>query len=540
MANVKISELPVATTVAQSSILPVVVSGVTKQIPLSMIASVNVKNYGAVGDGVTDDSAAFTSAIAASKAVFVPAGTYKLATPVSLSGSERIYGVNSSVTGTGRTIITPTTAAFKSATPTVQLQELEISNIYFSGGTNPIDLALFHRVNIHDCQFYNFTGCGIGIVRGERHKFERLEFALTSALCDSCFALGDYNKSVDSVVLSGVAFGSAGQFVDRVTMSNIACIGTPGSATVNWGYAIWAKSSAGNSNLSAVSLDEFTTYGGTSGVLLAQILQHSVISNLVVDSLASGAIATATAVISAVTAQYNVFNTVNPTFAGNNDASAGFDITSNAVGNTFISCYAAGDNVTTYGFKFPNNAGMTANLLIGCSGSLYSAGGNALVKNQLQSIGCYWVNNSTAGASNIWCGLAQNFNLLFMNDTNGAAIGTGVITTTHSSGGGQSVTAIVTGDQVSGNIGDNAKTLTVRKHEKTQIYGTAIGADRAVTLDTTGALNGDEFHIVRKVAATGAFNVNVGTGPLKALAAGQWCEVAFDGSAWFLKQFGSL
>lgn len=33
---------------------------------------------------------------------------------------------------------------------------------------------------------------------------------------------------------------------------------------------------------------------------------------------------------------------------------------------------------------------------------------------------------------------------------------------------------------------------------------------------------------------------SLGTGPLKALAAGQWCEVDYDGSAWVLTAFGSL
>lgn len=487
-----------------------------------------------------DVSAAIQTALAASKSVFCPAGSYKISTPVTLAGSERIYGVNSSITGSGRTVFAPATAAFKSSAPTSQLQELEISDIFFSGGSNPIDLALFHRVNVHDCQFWNFTGCGIGIVRGERHKFERLEFVLQTTLADACFAFGDYTKSVDSVALSGVAFGSAGQWVDRLTMHNIACIGTPGSATINWGYAIWAKAAAGNSNLSGLSLDDFTCYGGTLGVLRAQILQISTLKNLIVDSLASGALASAASVISAVTCQYVTFEEINPSFAGNNDYVIGFEIVTTSVGVTFTSCYAAGDNAATFGFKFPNNAGMTGNVLIGCTGSVYSAGANALVRGQLQSIGCYWTNNNTGGGNNVWSGLGQNFNVLFMNDTNGAAIGTGVITTTHSSGGGQSVTAIVTGDAVSGNVGDNAKTLTVRKYEKTQIWGSPLAADRAVTLDTTGALNSDEFHIVRKAASTGAFNLNVGTGPLKALATGQWCVVAYDGSAWFLKQFGSL
>lgn len=38
----------------------------------------NVKNYGAVGDGVTNDSAAFVAALATGKKVFAPAGTYAI------------------------------------------------------------------------------------------------------------------------------------------------------------------------------------------------------------------------------------------------------------------------------------------------------------------------------------------------------------------------------------------------------------------------------------------------------------------------------
>lgn len=48
------------------------------------------------------------------------------------------------------------------------------------------------------------------------------------------------------------------------------------------------------------------------------------------------------------------------------------------------------------------------------------------------------------------------------------------------------------------------------------------------------------FRIVRAAAATGVFNLNVGVGPLEALAAGQWCDVQYDGAAWVLVGFGSL
>jgi hypothetical protein len=94
---------------------------------------------------------------------------------------------------------------------------------------------------------------------------------------------------------------------------------------------------------------------------------------------------------------------------------------------------------------------------------------------------------------------------------------------------------------VSADNGDAAKTLDVGVDEETQVWNTAIGADRAVALSTTGAYNGAKFRIVRTANATGGFNLNVGTGPLKAMGtAGSFCEVEYNGAAWFLSAYGTL
>lgn len=95
-------------------------------------------------------------------------------------------------------------------------------------------------------------------------------------------------------------------------------------------------------------------------------------------------------------------------------------------------------------------------------------------------------------------------------------------------------------NQVGADVGDTNKTLTVGLSEPTQVWDTALTADRSVSLSTTGAYNGAKFRIVRTANATGAFNLNVGTGPLKALAVGEWCDVEYNGSAWMLTAFGSL
>lgn len=97
-------------------------------------------------------------------------------------------------------------------------------------------------------------------------------------------------------------------------------------------------------------------------------------------------------------------------------------------------------------------------------------------------------------------------------------------------------------DAVSADKGDAAATLTVGTSEPTVIWNTPLTADRAVTLSTTGAYNGAKFRIVRTASSTGAFNLNVGTGPLKALAVGTWCDVEYNGNtaAWMLTAYGAL
>lgn len=89
-------------------------------------------------------------------------------------------------------------------------------------------------------------------------------------------------------------------------------------------------------------------------------------------------------------------------------------------------------------------------------------------------------------------------------------------------------------------IGNSNVTLITGTAKETQVWGSPITGDRSATLDATFSKEGDRYRIVRAVAATGAFNLNVGVGPLKALAAGEWCDVYYDGSAWVLTGFGTL
>ncbi len=79
-------------------------------------------------------------------------------------------------------------------------------------------------------------------------------------------------------------------------------------------------------------------------------------------------------------------------------------------------------------------------------------------------------------------------------------------------------------------------TLTPQSSRPAVLHTGTLTADRTVTLSTTSAWNGCTFRVTR--TGGGAFNLSVGG--LKNLATGQWCEAVYDGGAWRLMQYGAL
>ena len=71
-------------------------------------------------------------------------------------------------------------------------------------------------------------------------------------------------------------------------------------------------------------------------------------------------------------------------------------------------------------------------------------------------------------------------------------------------------------------------------------FTAAITADRTVTLNTTNPSMGDRVRVVRSAAATGGFNVIVGSSLKSLSSASTWCDVEYNGSAWILAASGSL
>ena len=114
MSGVSITGLDPASTLTGAEIVPIVQSGttvrttlaampyvpagtgaVTTSVQTKLRETVSVKDFGAVGDGVTDDGAAIRAAIASVTAnggeVYFPAGTYKVTAAVGDTSNTAIY-----------------------------------------------------------------------------------------------------------------------------------------------------------------------------------------------------------------------------------------------------------------------------------------------------------------------------------------------------------------------------------------------------------------------------------------------------------------
>lgn len=83
---------------------------------------------------------------------------------------------------------------------------------------------------------------------------------------------------------------------------------------------------------------------------------------------------------------------------------------------------------------------------------------------------------------------------------------------------------------------DAAFTLTPLTSAVNILHTGTLTANRVVTLSTTNAYAGARFRIDR--TGSGAFTLDVGTGPLRSLEQNNWAEFTYDGAAWFCSSYG--
>jgi hypothetical protein len=172
MADTKITELTAYTTPLVADLFPLVdvAGGATKKMTWANILKgvgvhnqvANVKDYGATGNGTTDDTAAIQAAIDAKNCIYLPEGTYKITATLNIDKGDVVFR------GAGKflSILAPTMTSgnviFVNDTGTIYdilIEELAVyapnahaSNTLVGINIDTAGRVALRRVAVKDCQ----------------------------------------------------------------------------------------------------------------------------------------------------------------------------------------------------------------------------------------------------------------------------------------------------------------------------------------------------------------------------------------------------
>ena len=144
--------------------------GVTKASVVPRPVRIDVRDHGAVGDGVTDDRAALQAAINAVGAgggeVCVPAGSYKVTSSLALRSGARIVG---SGRGRSRILAAPgISTAVLLGTSGAAVVDVDIVDLCIDGAWGSVTVALAgmqvtngSRITVERCDLQNLGGPGV-------------------------------------------------------------------------------------------------------------------------------------------------------------------------------------------------------------------------------------------------------------------------------------------------------------------------------------------------------------------------------------------
>lgn len=230
MANVKISQLPAATTLTGAEVAPIVQAGSTKKAAINLINPIlSVKQYGATGDGTTDDTAAIQAAVTAGDMVFFPNGTYKVTSAISIPSNRTLVGE-----GASSVILYTGTAAsqgaffINSGSSTAYVDNVTVQDLKFLGQVATLGFSEFvHLVSfsgvrncvIQRCVFEGFRGDGVYIGSGDLAGQERHNINVT---VQDCYFDGVNKDNRNGIsVIDGTGVTIQNNYFTRTTKSTM-------------------------------------------------------------------------------------------------------------------------------------------------------------------------------------------------------------------------------------------------------------------------------------------------------------------------------
>jgi hypothetical protein len=195
----------------------------------SYSSDVSVKTYGAVGDGVTDDTTAIQNAVNSENIVFFPAGTYLVSNPISIPSNRTLFGEGAasviSYTGT-----TTSRGAFyiNSGSSSAYIDNVTVRDLKFLGQVALLGFSEFvHLISfsgvrdcvIERCVIEGFRGDGILLGSGDIAGQERHNINVTIR---DCYINGVNNDNRNGIsVIDGNGVSIENNYFTRCTKSTM-------------------------------------------------------------------------------------------------------------------------------------------------------------------------------------------------------------------------------------------------------------------------------------------------------------------------------
>lgn len=227
-----------------ASTLPVTATGSTTARTLAnrFADALSVKDFGATGDGVTNDAAAFVAALATGKSVFVPSGTYVLTSGLTMQTRGQRFMMDPAAK------LLPS-GSFDMITLTGSKEHMGISGLYVQAagmtGGNIIKVTSASRVELND------------ILVGDPWNFLYVEASNVCRLsrtwvnnCRGTYGIQWYgDNSTRSDVLNLTSVTLSGNTTARPTGvlwdGNCDTLQVQGLILVNCGYGVQVKNTSG-------------------------------------------------------------------------------------------------------------------------------------------------------------------------------------------------------------------------------------------------------------------------------------------------------
>ncbi len=148
---------------------------------------IDIRKFGAVGDGVADDTAAFAAAMESSQpgAIYVPRGSYKIS---ELTITRSIYGA-----GTGAKLIV-------SKTVELTASGICLESLYCTGGTSEGTIPLIRltgdNISVRNCTIENTANIGIAV----QGHYNSVRDCILKSIGRSAKQAGIWMQSVGSLI----------------------------------------------------------------------------------------------------------------------------------------------------------------------------------------------------------------------------------------------------------------------------------------------------------------------------------------------------